>query len=519
MSKPLVPPIVKNNRKVEKIPISVFFATFGIIVPIFTLTVLPLSVAFQLGKFLYKYTLGSAFNESQWYYKDSGIQVASEQRKPLKERTYDVVVLGATGFTGGLAVRHLIQTYGVNKGTVKWAIAGRSQKKLERFKEDLSNDLMDDHALKIPTIVVDTSKPSSMPSLVQDTRVVATTAGPYSLYGSSVVEFCAKFGTHYVDITGEIAWVKQMADRYQRTAQQTGAKIIPFCGHDSIPWDAMVMKLQDALQEHCKDNLKSVEFWDEMKGGFAGGSFATLFAGTDGKLPRAPDSQPDLFKRSSNGSESTYKTIRKFPILPEKVVSPWDQRKDSKSRWAIPFGMAEANAAVVSWSRALRGVGSGTLTYSEKWVHPDFKTAATIYAIIAMTMIVLLNPLTLALAKLKFTQPGEGPDMEAMEKKHFLQIAGEGVGEKGNRVEAMMYFPKDTGCMETSRMLVEAALSLALESESLPHNEGGFWSPSAGLGNTLVKRILDTGTTLDIRVIPSQQQAGLGEALGRPSRK
>ena len=505
MSEPIVPPIVKNNRKVETIPFTVFFATFGIIVPIFSLTVLPLSVAFQLGRFLCKYTLGRAFNGSRWNYNDSGFQVESEQRKPLKERTYDVVVLGATGFTGGLAVRHLIQTYGVNKGTVTWAIAGRSQKKLDGFKEELSNDLMDDSALKIPTIVVDTSKPSSMPNLVQNTRVVATTAGPYSLYGSSVVEFCAKFGTHYVDITGEIDWVKQMADRYQTTAEQTRAKIIPFCGHDSIPWDVMVMKLQDTLQEHCKDNLKSVEFWDEMKGGFAGGSMATLFAGTDGKLPSSPNTQPDFFKRSSCGSESTHKTIKKFPIVPEKVVSPWDQRKDSKCRWAIPFALAEANAKVVSWSRALRGTGLMTLTYSEKWVHSDFKTAATIYAIITMMMLVLLNPLTLALAKRKFTQPGDGPSIEAMEKKHYLQIAAEGVGEKGNRVEAMMYFPKDSGCMETARMLVEAALCLALESDSLPHNEGGFWSPSTGLGNTLVKRILDTGTTLDIRVIPNSK--------------
>ena len=122
-----------------------------------------------------------------------------------------------------------------------------------------------------------------------------------------------------------------------------------------------------------------------------------------------------------------------------------------------------------------------------------------------MLVIALLNPLTLAFIKRNMTQPGGGgPSIEDMEKEHYLQVAAEGIGEKGNHVEAMMYFPKDTGCMETSRMLIESALCLALEKESLPnHDEGGFWSPSTGLGNTVIQRILDTGSTLDIRVIPS----------------
>ena len=511
-NKPLIPPTVKDNRKIEKIPFPAFLATVGVIVPIFSLTVLPLSIAYQLGKSAFDYVGGGSLKETGWSYNDSAYDVQPEQRKTSKERKYDVIVLGATGFTGGLAVRHLVQTYGVIDGNVKWAIAGRSQKKLNDFKEQLSKELKDENVKKIPTVIVDTSKPSTMPALVEDTRVVATTAGPYSLYGSAVVEFCAKFGTHYVDITGEDTWVKQMAIRYQAIAKQTGAKIIPFCGHDSIPWDTMVMKLQDTLEEKFSDNLKSVQFWDEMKGDFAGGTLATMIAGVEGKLATAPKTKPSFFKRNASGTESLYHTIKNFPLRPQRVISPWDgngkeslSSTSSSRRWATPFFMADINANVVSWSRALRQKGSTTLTYSEQWVHPDFQTAITIYSVTTMLFIALLNPLTLAFMKRNMTQPGGGgPSIEDMEKKHYLQVAAEGVGEKGNRVEAMMYFPKDTGCMETSRMLIESALCLALEKESLPnHDEGGFWSPSTGLGNTVLKRILDTGSTLDIRVIPS----------------
>ena len=177
---------------------------------------------------------------------DSGYIVESTQGiLPQTERTYDIVVLGVTGLTGRLAARYLAQTYGVPKrtsnqakgGAVNWAVAGRSELKVRQVLEELAVELnVPELVTRVEIVVVDTSLPSTLPRLVHDTRVVATTAGPYSLYGSSVVEFCAKFGTHYVDITGETTWVKTMMNQWQSTAQQTGAILVPFCGHDSIPW-------------------------------------------------------------------------------------------------------------------------------------------------------------------------------------------------------------------------------------------------------------------------------------------
>jgi short subunit dehydrogenase-like uncharacterized protein len=170
---------------------------------------------------------------------DSGYLVDESLIIPRAKRQYDIVILGATGFTGYLAARHIAKTYG-NK--IKWAIAGRSAEKLQKVIQRLSQEVEQQHstgtdtkpALKIDTIICDTSVPSTLPNLVANTRVVATTAGPYSLYGTSVVEFCAKFGTHYVDITGEVDWVKAMICEFQGTAQKTGAKIIPFCGHECV---------------------------------------------------------------------------------------------------------------------------------------------------------------------------------------------------------------------------------------------------------------------------------------------
>jgi short subunit dehydrogenase-like uncharacterized protein len=117
---------------------------------------------------------------------------------------YDIVVLGVTGFTGRLAARHLAQKYGVSKGGIKWAIAGRSKAKLDAVKQSLADELdMPEIVKGIDVIIADTSDPTTMPALVKDTRVVATTAGPYQEYGNAVVEFAAKYGTHYADITGE----------------------------------------------------------------------------------------------------------------------------------------------------------------------------------------------------------------------------------------------------------------------------------------------------------------------------
>jgi Saccharopine dehydrogenase NADP binding domain len=233
---PLPCPIASHGKTVPQVSTTQFLFTAAC-VPVCAVTVLPLSVAYQVGKMALQPLLPSS-QSKQPHLLDSGYVVDPSLLIPRAERKYDIVVLGVTGFTGYLAARHLLTQYGVsNSGKsvpVQWAIAGRSREKLEKVQQRLQQEChVDTSGLEL--IVVDTSVPSTLPQLVQNTRVVATTAGPYTLYGNSVVEFCAKFGTHYVDITGEVDWVKAMICQWQSTAQQTGAKLIPFCGHGAFP--------------------------------------------------------------------------------------------------------------------------------------------------------------------------------------------------------------------------------------------------------------------------------------------
>jgi short subunit dehydrogenase-like uncharacterized protein len=201
------------------------------LLPVWATTVVPLSIIYQLAKATAR-RLG-VFRQLKPRVPsfDSGYVVDPSSLVPRSERKYDVVVLGVTGFCGKLAAMYLANRYGVRGNQVKWAMAGRSQSKLEQVRSDIASELglMVDN-VEVDLIVVDTLEPSTLPALVQQTRVVATTAGPFTVYGNHVVEFCAKFGTHYVDITGEVDWVKSMYGLWHETAQRTGSKIVSFCG-------------------------------------------------------------------------------------------------------------------------------------------------------------------------------------------------------------------------------------------------------------------------------------------------
>eukprot|EP00527_Entomoneis_sp_CCMP2396_P001645 CAMPEP_0198147812 /NCGR_PEP_ID=MMETSP1443-20131203/37910_1 /TAXON_ID=186043 /ORGANISM="Entomoneis sp., Strain CCMP2396" /LENGTH=494 /DNA_ID=CAMNT_0043812299 /DNA_START=71 /DNA_END=1552 /DNA_ORIENTATION=- len=479
--------------KKEHQPRSASLTAFGataVMLPIVSATVLPLSVAYQTGKFVAKKITGADNDHTGTLSLDSGYVVQDSQRIPREKRTYDIVVLGATGFTGGLAARHLAEKYGVNGEKIKWAIAGRSQQKLDQFKQQLAKDLGNNDILKIPTMLVDTSVPSTLPQLVSDTRTVATTAGPYCIYGSSVVEFCAKFGTHYVDITGEVDWVRAMLSKWQTTAQETGARLVPFCGHDSIPWDMLTMKMQEEFaKKFPKDEMESVIFWDQIKGTPPGGTIATAQLAIQGKSGvSAPKDAFDPFLRLSDGSKSEYKGIMDLPSFIESSKSPWDSQQ---KRWTMPFLMASINGKVVHWSHALRQSGSKQLKYTEIQVLPNFRTAFVTFFSQVMMGMMMFNPITNSLLqKYVLPQAGQGPKMSSMQNKHYLYVTGEGIGKAGNRVQAAMYFSKDVGCLETARMMVEAGLCLAQEEGKLLASSGGFWTPSTAMGDLLLDRIL-----------------------------
>jgi hypothetical protein len=228
--KPIVPPTVAEQRAVPVVSWPKF-AMFVAVLPVWATTVVPPSALYQLGRGVARSMGAIPGLKPRVPSFDSGYAVDPSSLVPRSERKYDVVVLGATGFCGGLAARHLARTYGVDGAKVKWAMVGRSLTKLGQVRSEIAAEAgLPVDQVKIDLIVVDSSSPATLPRLVQNTRAVATTAGPYTAYGNHVVEFCAKFGTHYVDITGEVDWVKSMYGLWQETAQKTGSKLVSFCG-------------------------------------------------------------------------------------------------------------------------------------------------------------------------------------------------------------------------------------------------------------------------------------------------
>lgn len=251
----LVSPMEKYSKYIRSIPVPAFLAVTTVVLPVWAVTVLPITVLYQVGKRLLQlpvsgnnHTNNDSKNINTLPPLDSGYVVDISTVLPREKRKYDIVVLGATGFTGRLAVLHLAKTYGIpssnnkkddppstssERECVNWAIAGRNETKLRHVLEGLANELqMPSLITNVDIIIVDTSIPCTMPKLVENTRCVATTAGPYTLYGNTVVEFCVKYGTHYVDITGEVEWIQIMIDQWNDLAKQTGSIIVPFCGHE-----------------------------------------------------------------------------------------------------------------------------------------------------------------------------------------------------------------------------------------------------------------------------------------------
>jgi len=398
-----------------------------------------------------------------------------------------------TGFTGKLSMSYLVEKYGVN-GSVTWAIAGRSAQKLKNIKDDIMKESGNLDVKDVHTILVDTSKRESLHDLVRNTRVVISTAGPFALMGSNVVEFCARYGTSYVDITGEVDWSKSMIAKWDFEARKTGAKIISFCGHDSIPWDLTSYKLAEKLATECDDDLLKTECYNEMNSaGASGGTIKTFLMGLDGSV--SPKYVTDPWLQKNDGTKSAFRTKIESPLLPEKVVKL--NEKDHK--WNSYFVMSAVNGAVVRRTNALISRGNRKVTYREGLLSKDFKSSFVNSFGLYIAGAAILNPITGYFLRKKLPTPGQGPSKKKMQQG-YLCVHGIGIGSKGNQVESAFYFPRDAGYLETARMVVESGLCLALDSSKLPIKNGGFYTPASGMGDALLERLCKTGSMFRCRI-------------------
>ena len=388
----------------------------------------------------------------------------------MSEREFDVVVFGASGYTGKLVAEYIQSEYEEN-GSVKWAIAGRNREKLKGIRKELG--LRTDLSI----LEVDSNDQDSLNAMTSSTKCVLTTVGPYQLYGSNLVESCAKNGTDYVDLTGEPGWMYEMINAHKETAQASGARIVFSCGFDSIPFDLGVYFVQQAARDkfgkpaqHVRGRVKA------MNGEFSGGTIASLGA-TMATLKK----KPELIKVLANpfslteGFEGPAQLDDSKVLLDEKL-----------NMWVAPFVMAPINTKNIHRSNALLDHQYGEdFCYDEMMIAGEGEEGKQIADAMTST-----NPM----GGDNVPQPGEGPSKESREQGNYDVLFFADLGEES--IEARVTGDMDPGYGSTSKMIAESAICLIQDCSDLP---GGIYTPAPAMGDKLIHRLVKkAGLTFDI---------------------
>lgn len=384
-------------------------------------------------------------------------------------REFDIIVYGATGFTGRLVAEYLTAHYAGRKDAPKWAMAGRSAAKLAEVR-DLIGAPTD-----TPLIVADASDPASLDAMAARAQVILTTVGPYQLYGSPLVAACVKAGTAYADLCGEPGWMREMIDEHQDAAKASGARITFSCGFDSIPFDLGVHFLQaEAIKRHGKPAPRVKGRVRKMAGGASGGTIASLTE-TMKAIARKPSLA--LLLKSSFALTPGFEG----PSQPTGLIPEYDS---ATGTWTAPFVMAAINTKNVHRTNFLLGHAWGEdLVYDEMMMTTIGDAGKAMAEAIAKA-----NPF--GESKL---QPGEGPSKEERENG-FYDILFVGEYPDGTSVRASVQGDRDPGYGSTSKMLAETGIALLAN-----RGEGGVWTPGALLGDALIERLTaNAGLTFQI---------------------
>ena len=379
----------------------------------------------------------------------------------------DIVIYGATGFTGQLCVKYF-QSQGLE---IKWAIAGRNLEKLQAVSKNL--------APEIEILVADSDDEAGLNDICSRSKVVLSTAGPFHRYGSKLVKACVENGSHYVDITGENFWVKGLIEKHHEEALRKGIRIIPSCGFDSIPSDIGTFYAVRSLNRP----VKRVDSFHSWKGEASGGTIETMFAMGDldlGKEIRNP------FLLNPEGSYTNEQKKLSSDVL--KI----SKQKDL-SAWSGPFIMAGANTRVVRRSEALlteRQESYGNnFVYQEHAFHKSLSKALFSTMGLGLLGLILISPLR-KIVRSFLRKPGEGPSLEVQENGWFeCKFLVE--SEDGEKSLYKMFGKGDPGYKVTSKFAAECALSLLEDPQSLPGGReyGGVLTSASGLGNVLIERL------------------------------
>jgi short subunit dehydrogenase-like uncharacterized protein len=376
----------------------------------------------------------------------------------MADREFEIIVYGATGFTGRLVAEYLAANY----ADVRWAMAGRSLSKLQEVRDEIGAPA------DTPLLTANADDPAALKAMTARAQVVITTVGPYTLYGEPLLAACVETGTAYVDLCGEPNFMHDMIGKYQEAAKASGARIVFSCGFDSIPFDLGVWTVeQAAIAKFGKPAPRVKGRVRAMKGTFSGGTFAS---GKATAMAAAKD--PAVFKALINPFALT--PGFEGPSQPKGVLPEYDE---AVGAWVAPFMMAVINTKNVHRTNFLAGHPYGAdFRYDEMMVAPGLGDIGKA----AAEAIAKMNPMNSD----KGPAPGEGPGKEERETG-FYDLAFIAEMESGERLTASVKGDRDPGYGSTSKMIAESALCLIRD----VHGDGGIWTPGALMAGPLKKRL------------------------------
>ncbi|KAK8191335.1 Saccharopine dehydrogenase-domain-containing protein [Phyllosticta capitalensis] len=408
-------------------------------------------------------------------------------------RTYDLVLLGATGYTGKLTAEHIASALPTD---LRWAIAGRNEKKLAAIAEDLKKQNPDRSQ---PGIEVVQLQRGELDTLARKTKLIISTVGPFMHYGTPVVEACAINGTHYVDCTGEVPWVKEMIDKYHETARANGAIMIPQCGVDSVPADIISYVVASHICRKLNAGTSEVVTSAKIKGVPSGGTLLTILS---------------LFDHYSLSQITS--ALKPFALSP--VQPPPTNSSPKSSLFTKVFGVrsdqdlglltdwvgATVDTAIVqrSWGLLDGGKLYGANFKFSEWMvaKSTFAGSMVHFAMVFGMAMLALPPVRWALKKVVY-QPGDGPTSEDT-KNDFAQYKAVGIADTDKHERAIAQFGFKGGLYYlTGLTIAEAAMVILSGKETEAKKQGGGILTPATLGDEYVQRLRDANVKIDVKLI------------------